>query len=105
MRPMAERDYDLVLYGAGGFTGTQAVKYFAQHAQELRWAIAGRNREKRSMRRAVWLGVRLPRVSKVRPSVRADQSRRRDGGHSPVRERDVATFYPSAAKTLAAYAR
>ena len=52
MRPMAERDYDLVFYGASGFTGKQAVKYFAQHAQELRWAIAGRNREKLEAMRA-----------------------------------------------------
>ncbi|MGH8568486.1 MAG: saccharopine dehydrogenase NADP-binding domain-containing protein, partial [Gammaproteobacteria bacterium] len=49
---MTERDYDLVLYGASGFTGKQAVKYFAQHAQELRWAIAGRNREKLEAMRA-----------------------------------------------------
>ena len=52
MRPMTERDYDLVFYGASGFTGKQAVKYFAQHAQKLRWAIAGRNREKLEAMRA-----------------------------------------------------
>ena len=52
MRPMTERDYDLVFYGASGFTGQQAVKYFAQHAKELRWAIAGRNREKLEAMRA-----------------------------------------------------
>ena len=33
-------------------TGKQAVKYFAQHAHELRWAIAGRNREKLEAMRA-----------------------------------------------------
>ena len=52
MRPMVERDYDLVFYGASGFTGRQAVEYFAQHAQELRWAIAGRNRKKLEAMRA-----------------------------------------------------
>ena len=52
MHPMAERDYDLVFYGASGFTGKQAVKYFAQHALGLRWAIAGRNREKLEAMRA-----------------------------------------------------
>jgi len=40
---MARRDYDLVLYGASGFTGRQAVDYLARHARSLRWAIAGRD--------------------------------------------------------------
>jgi short subunit dehydrogenase-like uncharacterized protein len=36
------RDYDVVLYGAGGFTGRQTVAYFAKRAPAgLRWAIAG----------------------------------------------------------------
>jgi short subunit dehydrogenase-like uncharacterized protein len=41
------RDFDVILYGATGFTGRQTVAYFAQHAPSgLRWAIAGRNRAK-----------------------------------------------------------
>jgi len=41
------RDFDIILYGATGFTGRQSVAYFAKHAPaSLRWAIAGRNREK-----------------------------------------------------------
>ena len=42
---MADRKYDVVLYGASGFTGRQTIQYFAGHvrASELRWAIAGRN--------------------------------------------------------------
>lgn len=43
---MPEREYDVVLYGASGFTGQQTVAYFAHHAGSLRWAIAGRNRAK-----------------------------------------------------------
>lgn len=45
---MSDRDYDVVLYGASGFTGKQTVQYFAEHAPpgQVRWAIAGRNREK-----------------------------------------------------------
>ena len=40
------RDYDVLLYGAGGFTGRQAVAYFTAHAPAgLRWAIAGPRRE------------------------------------------------------------
>ena len=44
---MATREYDVVLYGAGGFTGKQTAAYFSKHAPPgLRWAIAGRNRDK-----------------------------------------------------------
>ena len=39
--------FDLVLYGATGFTGGQAARYVAAHAPaDLRWAIAGRSRDK-----------------------------------------------------------
>lgn len=38
--------YDVVLYGATGFTGRQTAAWFAAHAgPEIRWAIAGRRRE------------------------------------------------------------
>jgi short subunit dehydrogenase-like uncharacterized protein len=41
------RKYDLVLYGASGFTGRQTVEYCRQFAPAgLRWAIAGRNQAK-----------------------------------------------------------
>jgi short subunit dehydrogenase-like uncharacterized protein len=44
---MDNRKYDLVLYGASGFTGRQTVEYCKQAAPSgLRWAIAGRNRDK-----------------------------------------------------------
>jgi len=44
---MSEREYDVVLYGASGFTGRQTVAYFAAHApSSLRWAIAGRDRRR-----------------------------------------------------------
>jgi short subunit dehydrogenase-like uncharacterized protein len=45
---MSERRYDVVLYGASGFVGRQTVRYFAQHVPggTLRWAMAGRNRQK-----------------------------------------------------------
>ena len=45
---MQNRDYDVVLYGASGFTGKQTVEYFARNLKpgQLRWAIAGRNRQK-----------------------------------------------------------
>jgi short subunit dehydrogenase-like uncharacterized protein len=44
---VSDRKYDLVLYGASGFTGRQTVEYCKQFAPAgLRWAIAGRNRAK-----------------------------------------------------------
>jgi short subunit dehydrogenase-like uncharacterized protein len=45
--PPADRKYDLILYGASGFTGRQTVDYCRQFAPPgLRWAIAGRDRSK-----------------------------------------------------------
>lgn len=42
-----DRPYDLVLFGATGFVGTLTAGYLAAHApRDLRWAIAGRSREK-----------------------------------------------------------
>lgn len=45
---MSNRSYDVVLYGASGFVGKQTVQYFASHTsrEPVRWAIAGRNRQK-----------------------------------------------------------
>src|SRR5579884_3369286 len=43
---MAERDYDIVLFGATGFTGGLTAEYLAEHADGTRWALAGRSREK-----------------------------------------------------------
>ncbi|PZO59548.1 MAG: saccharopine dehydrogenase [Phormidesmis priestleyi] len=45
---MSERPYDIVLYGASGFVGKQTVQYFASYASShpMKWAIAGRNRQK-----------------------------------------------------------
>jgi len=41
------RKYDLVLFGATGFTGGLTAEYLAQHAPAAtRWALAGRNRAK-----------------------------------------------------------
>jgi len=44
---VAMREFDVVLYGATGFTGRQTVRYFAKFApSDLKWAIAGRNDSK-----------------------------------------------------------
>jgi len=50
---VSDTQYDVVLYGASGFTGRQTVEYFAKHAPPgIRWAIAGRNRQKLEIVRA-----------------------------------------------------
>jgi len=42
-----ERPFDIVLFGATGFTGSLTAEYLARHAPEgTRWALAGRSREK-----------------------------------------------------------
>ena len=43
-----DREYDLIVWGASGFTGRLVVEYLAEHypAAELRWAVGGRNRDK-----------------------------------------------------------
>ena len=41
---MPERDHDIVIFGATGFTGELTAAYLAAHAPDgLRWALAGRN--------------------------------------------------------------
>ncbi len=69
MAPMAQssdpRTYDLVLLGATGFTGGLTADYLAAHAPEgVRWAIAGRSKEKLEQVRDR-LGVRADGVDLV----------------------------------------
>ncbi|WBQ02052.1 saccharopine dehydrogenase family protein [Kribbella sp. CA-293567] len=53
------REYDVVIFGATGFTGALTAKYLAENAPaELRWALAGRNRAKLEAVRAE-LGVEV----------------------------------------------
>ena len=40
------RPYDIVLFGATGFTGTLVATYLKENANHLKWAIAGRNAQK-----------------------------------------------------------
>jgi saccharopine dehydrogenase (NAD+, L-glutamate forming) len=44
---MTDRDYDIVVFGATGFTGGLTAEYLARNAPEgLRWALAGRSEAK-----------------------------------------------------------
>ena len=40
------RNFQLIIFGATGFTGQIATKYIDQHYPSLKWAIAGRNKDK-----------------------------------------------------------
>ncbi len=47
------RKFDIVLFGATGFTGQLTAEYLARHASpDLKWALAGRNAEKLKVVRA-----------------------------------------------------
>ena len=42
-----DRQYDVVVWGASGFTGKLVVEYFLQqYGKDVAWAVAGRNRQK-----------------------------------------------------------
>lgn len=65
---MAERDYDIVVFGATGFTGALTAEYLAGHAAAgTRWALAGRNMSKLEQVR-----TRLGPESADLPLLRAD---------------------------------
>jgi short subunit dehydrogenase-like uncharacterized protein len=52
------RTYDVVLFGATGFTGALTAEYLARNApQDCRWALAGRNRSKLEALRAKLAGI------------------------------------------------
>ena len=54
---MSEREFDLVVYGATGFTGRLVAEYLARSG-ETRWAMAGRSRSKlESVREEIGAGA------------------------------------------------
>ena len=75
-----DRDFDIVLFGATGFTGQLTADYLARHAPAgLRWALAGRNQAKLE---AVRDTLGLPDLELLRAdSTDADDARRRRRSH------------------------
>jgi len=49
---MADRDLDVVLFGATGFTGQLVAEYLARKRAPVRWALAGRSKDKLEQVRA-----------------------------------------------------
>ena len=46
-KPKEEREFDLVLFGATGYTGGFAAEYLARnYGVKISWAIAGRSQKK-----------------------------------------------------------
>ena len=41
-----DRVYQIILYGATGFTGRLCAKYLRDNYPDIKWAIAGRNKQK-----------------------------------------------------------
>jgi short subunit dehydrogenase-like uncharacterized protein len=59
----SERQYDLALFGATGFTGGLTAHYLAEHGPKgLRWALVGRNRGKLEAVRSALEPLRGPDV-------------------------------------------
>jgi len=40
------KNLDIIVYGATGFTGGLCVKYLKENYPDINWGIAGRNKEK-----------------------------------------------------------
>jgi saccharopine dehydrogenase (NAD+, L-glutamate forming) len=81
-RPRSDRDFDIVLFGATGFTGGLTADHLAAHAPAgLRWAIAGRNADKlESVRRRLedggTSGVEVLVADAADPAALSDVARR-----------------------------
>ena len=67
------RDFDLVVFGATGFTGKLVADYISRTTPQPRWAIAGRNRDKLD---ALGLGVPVLVADALDPAAVGDIARR-----------------------------
>jgi len=71
MARSSKRKYDVVVFGATGFTGRLVAEYLAEHYESgLKWALAGRNQSKLELLRAELTG-RWKHVGQV-PLIVAD---------------------------------
>ena len=65
---MSSRKFDIVVYGATGFTGQLVAEYLATHYRDdkaLKWAMAGR----RGGAAGGWLPVSLPPINPRSPVI------------------------------------
>lgn len=63
---VSPQKYDIVIYGATGFTGQLVVEYFAKNVRfsDVKWAIAGRNQDK-LFRLKNQLAAHMPELSEM----------------------------------------
>ncbi|MEQ1438425.1 saccharopine dehydrogenase NADP-binding domain-containing protein [Fontimonas sp. SYSU GA230001] len=91
------REFDIVLFGATGFTGQLTAEYLARHGGErLRWALAGRSLEKLRLVRA--------RLTDQVPACRALPLLQADSGDAGSLRR-LATAARVVISTVGPYAR
>lgn len=78
--PSEQRPLDLVVLGATGFTGRLVARYLHTHAQtkSLRWALAGRSREKLEAVQSELAGLDARAVPELRLVNSSDLSALRD---------------------------
>jgi short subunit dehydrogenase-like uncharacterized protein len=89
------RTYDIVLFGATGFTGGKTAEYLARHAPaELRWAIAGRSQSSLDAvkQRLVAIDPRCSAVGTLQASVEDDASLQRVAAQTQVLLTTVGPF-------------
>ena len=72
-----DRAFDIVLFGATGFTGGLTADYLAAHAPAgVRWAVAGRNADKlEAVRRRLGVAVEVLVADATDPAALADVAR------------------------------
>jgi saccharopine dehydrogenase (NAD+, L-glutamate forming) len=90
-----DREYDLIVFGASGYTGGKVAEYLARHApSDFRWAIAGRNVSKLETVKARLgrLDARCLAVGIVSASVEDPESLARMAGSTRVLLTTVGPF-------------
>ncbi|KXK62485.1 saccharopine dehydrogenase [Micromonospora rosaria] len=103
-----DRPYDLVLFGATGFTGGLTAEYLARHAPaDLRWALAGRNPEKLARVRDRLVGVepRLAGLALLTADVTDEEALRTVAGSTRVLATTVGPYVQHGDPLVAACAR
>lgn len=101
-----ERPYDIVLFGATGFVGALTAEYLAAHAPDgLRWAVAGRSRDRLESLRERLAGIgKAAEVGVLEADVSDPASLRALAGHARVLATTVGPYLTYGEELVAACA-
>ncbi|WP_371663862.1 trans-acting enoyl reductase family protein [Streptomyces sp. NBC_00280] len=101
-----ERPYDIVLFGATGFVGALTAEYLAAHAPDgLRWAVAGRSKDKLEQLRERLVGAgRTAEVGVLEADVSDPASLRALADHARVLATTVGPYLTYGEELVAACA-